>query len=91
VRIEVDRGERLVLTWDDDTVDTFTAEDLRRSCPCAGCREDPAAGRNLLGGVDPVRIDDARLVGGYALNLTFAPDGHATGIFSFSYLRSLTA
>ena len=91
MRIEVDGGERLILTWDDDTVDTLTALELRRLCPCASCREDPAAGRDLLHGVDPVRIADARLVGGYALNLTFSPDGHATGIYSFSYLRSLDA
>jgi DUF971 family protein len=34
-------------------------------------------------------VQGGRLVGGYALSLTFGPDGHATGIFPFGLLRSL--
>ena len=36
-----------------------------------------------------VVIDGAHLVGSYALGLTFAPDGHRTGIFPFDLIASL--
>ncbi len=34
-------------------------------------------------------IQDVQLVGSYAINLTFSPDGHATGIFSYPLLREI--
>lgn len=82
--IEVD-GAVVRVSWEDDRTDVLSAGALRAACPCAGCRE-PAPRR---GGDGPVEVRDARLVGGYAVNFVFAPDGHATGIFSFSLLRSL--
>lgn len=88
-RIELSGGERLVLTWDDGTVASLDVGLLRRRCPCAGCKVDPVPGRNLLAGLDPIRISDVRLVGEYALGLTFTPDDHGAGIYSFSYLRGL--
>ena len=36
-----------------------------------------------------VTIEDANLVGAYAINLVFGPDGHATGIFDWETLRVL--
>ena len=38
------------------------------------------------GAPEPLRIDDARLHGAWALNVTWN-DGHATGIFPFEALR----
>jgi DUF971 family protein len=35
-----------------------------------------------------LKVEDARLVGQYALALSFA-SGHSTGIFTFRYLRQL--
>ncbi len=43
----------------------------------------------MLTGPTPVTITDAALVGAYAVNFSFAPDGHQTGIFPFDRLRSL--
>ncbi len=37
---------------------------------------------------DELKLADARLIGQYALALGFA-SGHATGIYTFRYLRSL--
>ena len=91
-RIEVEDGARVVLTWGDGTSQTLSARELRASCPCAGCR-DPAGAervRLLLGGPVPVTIDDAGLVGDYALGFVFGPDAHRTGIFSFEYLKTLS-
>ena len=81
-RIEIEEGTRVLITWE-----------LRRACPCAGCREPDGRTRidTVLGGPAPVTISDAKLVGGYALGFSFAPDGHSTGIFSFDVLKSLSA
>ena len=92
-RIEVEGGARMVLTWEDGAVQELSARELRASCPCAGCR-DPAGAERLqllLGGPMPVTIDEAALVGDYAVGVVFGPDAHRTGIFSFDYLRSLLA
>lgn len=83
VRIEIEDGA-MTITWDDGRRDDLPGSLLRRSCPCAGCREP--GGMNAH---ESARVLDARLVGGYAVGLRFGPDDHATGIFSFSLLRTL--
>jgi ATP-binding protein involved in chromosome partitioning len=89
-RIDIEQGDRMVLTWPGGAVTSIGAAELRVACPCAECREPSGATaiERLLAGDDPVRVTAARLVGSYAVNLTFAPDGHATGIFSFDLLRA---
>lgn len=88
-RIEVESATTVTLTWDDGAVSTFDASELRAACPCAGCREPAGeeAIRMVLAGLEPVTIQEATLVGGYAINFVFGPDGHGTGIFSFVELR----
>jgi ATP-binding protein involved in chromosome partitioning len=92
-RIEVEQGERMVVTWEDGSVTVLDAGALRAACPCAACREPAGieAMQRTLAGPAVVRIGAARLVGGYAVNLEFAPDGHATGIYPFDLLRSIAA
>ena len=36
----------------------------------------------------PITIEDAQIVGNYAIRFTFS-DGHTAGIYSWEYLRSL--
>ena len=90
-RIEVEEGERVVLTWEDGTTTELTAPELRAACQCAACREPSGEAQTaaVLGGPLPVRIDEAKLVGGYAINFVFTPDGHGTGIYPFEVLRAL--
>lgn len=66
---------------------------LRRACPCAACQGEPDA----LGRVVRPRVEHGpgafeltrwEAVGGYALQLCWA-DGHATGLYTFDYLRRL--
>lgn len=83
-RIEVQNGAEMTITWEDDRVDRFSAAILRSACPCAGCREVATAVPNTT-------IDEVRMVGNYAIGVTFGPDGHATGIYPFDLLRSLGA
>lgn len=88
-RLEVEEGERLVLTWENGSRTVLGARQLRAACHCASCRTE--SGRRATEAVlqGEVKIADARLVGAYALGLTFEPDGHRTGIFSFELLREL--
>ncbi len=83
----------MVITWGDGTESILTASQLRGACQCAECREE--AGRRqterVLTGSEPVTITEARLVGGYAINFVFGPDGHSTGIFPFPAIRTLAA
>ncbi len=86
-KIEVQQGERLVIEWQDGRIDTIEATTLRDTCPCASCRNAPTP----LRPADPetCRISEVGLVGGYAISVVFAPDGHRTGIFSYPFLRDL--
>ncbi len=84
VRIEVEPAS-VLLQWPDGSSERLAAATLRRSCPCAACGTGRAADASAA------TITTARLVGDYALGITFGPDGHATGIFPFDLLRSLGA
>ena len=88
-------GDELAIKWDDGSESFIPLERLRRRCPCAGCR----GGADLLGNVhknppQPMTSEAFRLVrfsyvGGYAIQPVWA-DGHATGIYSFDYLKRVT-
>jgi prepilin-type processing-associated H-X9-DG protein len=90
-RIEEDAAAReVVITWADGHVSRYTYRLLRYACPCAVCVHE-WTGEKLL---DPSRVSaDIRpkqiaQVGAYALRFTWS-DGHMTGIYPFSLLRSL--
>jgi DUF971 family protein len=87
-------GGDLAIKWDDGGESFIPLEKLRRHCPCAGCKGEMDILGNLyknpeqkltLTAFQLVRIAG---VGGYAIQPVWA-DGHATGIFSFDYLRQL--
>jgi DUF971 family protein len=87
-------GGELAIKWDDGRESFIPLEALRRQCPCAGCRGERDIMGNLYKGPDepltPRSFQLARIVnvGGYAIQPIWA-DGHASGIFSFDYLRGL--
>lgn len=91
-RIEVTGSEGLVLTWADGTVTHATATALRRSCPCADCRTERESRPKLrLTALGPEpSIAGAGLVGDYGLGITFGPDGHRTGIFTWELLAEVS-
>jgi len=87
-------GTELAIKWADGREDFIPLETLRRLCPCAGCMGE----RDIMGNVyksppqtlsprafQLTRID---VIGGYAIQPAWA-DGHATGIYSYDYLRRL--
>ena len=85
-------GKELALKWDDGGESFILLEKLRRACPCAGCKGE----MDVMGKVyksperplSPAAFQLVRLerVGTYALQPVWA-DGHATGIYSFDYLK----
>jgi DUF971 family protein len=89
-------GEELAIKWDDGTESYVRLETLRRHCPCAGCRGE----KDILGNVykapeRPLPVPAFQLVrvgsvGGYAIQPVWA-DGHATGLFSYDYLKRLAS
>ena len=84
--------EHLRIEWKDGLVSQFEARQLRLACPCAACVEE-GTGRKLLeeGRIPPdIQLLEAELVGRYALCFQWS-DHHRTGIFSWSYLRALSA
>jgi DUF971 family protein len=85
-----DGDANLRITWADGRVCNFDAPALRRACPCAGCVNEWTGERMLRPETisDALSISDMELVGRYALNFRWS-DGHATGIYSFRYLREL--
>ena len=85
-----DRGLRI--QWDRSGPETtLPARALRLACPCAGCKEE-MTGRPLL---DPVTVAadvhplSVELVGAYGIRVRWS-DGHATGIYTFAALHSLS-
>ena len=87
-------GEEVAIKWDDSSESYITLEKLRKACPCAGCKGEMDVMGNLYKGPErpltPSSFQLVRLemVGGYAVQPVWA-DGHATGLYTFEYLRKL--
>lgn len=87
--IEVERERGVTVVFGDEVSCTYTLEELRTHCPCAGCRGDREAGRApwpTAASPQPLSITDASLVGAWGLSFTWN-DGHSAGIYPFSSLR----
>jgi DUF971 family protein len=78
--------------WENGHRSTYSGERLRWACPCAECRGEAGAPGRLSRvkslAPDELRVHDVTLVGQYALQIAFE-SGHATGLYTFTYLRSL--
>jgi DUF971 family protein len=87
-------GEEIAIKWDDGSESFIPLATLRRYCPCAGCKgEVDIMGNVYKGPEQPLRPEAVRLrhleaVGSYAIQPVWA-DGHATGIYSFDYLKRI--
>ena len=87
-------GEELAIKWDDGNESFIPLEKLRRHCPCAGCKGE----RDIMGNLyknpekplSPAAFQLRRMehVGSYAIQPVWG-DGHATGLFSYEYLREV--
>jgi len=80
-------SRRFAVSWADGQTLEIPHRILRGYCPCASCQGHSGATRFVDSG-DP-ELRDIGQVGNYALELTWG-DGHATGIYTFPYLRRLS-
>jgi DUF971 family protein len=89
-------GNELAVKWDDGGESFIPLEKLRRACPCAGCKGETDIMGNVYKNpeqelsVAAFELKRIVSVGGYAIQPVWA-DGHATGIFSFDYLKRVAA
>lgn len=81
-------GSRLELIYADGSTATLSSEFLRVHSPSAEVRGHGPGQEVLQYGKKLVKIDRIEKVGHYALQLYFN-DGHATGIYSWDYLKDL--
>ena len=84
----------MAIKWEDGSESFVRLEKLRRACPCAGCKGEVDVMGNLYKNpeqpLSPAAFRLVRLesVGGYALQPVWGDD-HATGLYSFDYLKRL--
>ncbi|MBI1368658.1 MAG: DUF971 domain-containing protein [Planctomycetes bacterium] len=97
--LDLDKTKALTVTWTDGTVSVYPIAYLRKMSPSAEMkvlREQQASNpltvlpdkiaRGMESG--PLAAVDAELVGNYAIRIRFS-DGHDTGIYSWTYLRTI--
>jgi len=93
-RIKLAAGnDSLAIQWSDGHESRYPYAYLRRKCPCATCGgaapiAHTAAGSLPILGQEPLRPLSAELAGRYALQIHWS-DRHASGIYSFEYLRAI--
>lgn len=89
-------GTEVAIKWDDDSEGFIAMDRLRALSPSAETQGE----RDLLGNAitgdekgkdfSGVTVTGWVPVGGYAIQFTFS-DGHRTGLYTFEYLREITA
>jgi DUF971 family protein len=92
VNIAVIGGE-IAIAWNDGGESYISIRSIREACPCAGCCGEPdALGRvakpEVKHGPGSFELRGWQIVGGYAFQPSWG-DGHATGLYTFAYLRKL--
>jgi DUF971 family protein len=100
VKINVTTGTGVDIEWDDGHQTHFGFQWLRDACPCATCTEErnnhhrnpgepvKQAATLLPMYKEPAKPKEVKPVGRYALNIAWN-DGHASGIYSWDYLREM--
>jgi DUF971 family protein len=94
VKIKIAAGnDTLAVEWSDGHASVYPYAYLRDRCPCAMCTDKHAGPASPVTplpmfGKRRLALQKAELVGRYAVQL-FWNDGHASGIYSFEYLREL--
>ncbi len=100
VKVHVSTGAGVDVTWSDGHASHYDFVYLRDLCPCALCDDErkKKTSKAGSGGTAPAaalpmfkpkpKARSAHAMGHYAIQIDFT-DGHATGIYSFDYLRTI--
>jgi DUF971 family protein len=88
-------GNELAIRWPDGEESFYPLEQVRRHCPCAACCGEPGLTRPVPAQTSSLTAESFRLrgmqtVGGYGIQPTWE-DGHGTGIYSWEYLKKISA
>jgi len=83
-------SRKLEIWYDDTESIVLSAEYLRVFSPSAEVRGHSPDQRVLQTGKKDVAIESIESIGNYAIRIVFS-DGHDSGIYSWSYLRELSA
>jgi DUF971 family protein len=85
--VKAPHGAReMQITWADGFRGVIPHEVLRGYCPCAHCQGHGGSMRFVPGG--DLDLREIEPVGNYGLSFAWG-DGHATGIYTFRWLRAL--
>ncbi len=88
-------GNHISFSWSDGEEQDLDLKTLREACPCALCQGE----RDVIGTLHKVNnegeiasceLKSYQIIGGYGLQFVWN-DRHATGIYSFDYLRGLSS
>ena len=100
VKVNVTTGTGMDIEWDDGHRTHYNFQWLRDACPCATCNEErqnqgrkPGEPEHKTAALlpmykEPPKPKEVKPVGRYALSITWN-DGHASGIYSWDYLREM--
>ncbi len=93
--MDIKKDKGLTIEWHDGSASYYSVAYLRRMSPSADARDlreklerNPLTVLPASRASGPLTILSAELAGNYALHITFS-DGHATGIYSWKYLREI--
>jgi DUF971 family protein len=93
--IDLKKDKGLTIEWSDGSTSYYSIPYLRKMSPSADARDlreklrsNPLTVLPASRSSGPLVATDAQLVGNYAIQITFS-DGHATGLFSWKYLREI--
>ena len=83
----------VLVKWSDGHEATYSYAYLRQRCPCATCRDTPPTVKVTpdpfpIHGKDVIKVTGAAPVGHYAIQFNLN-ENHATGIYSYVYLREI--
>lgn len=93
-QIKILDKDKLSLTWNDDTLTIISLKYLRDECPCAGCKGETILFKTFRPAKPPIitpemyQVKGIDVVGDYAIKISWK-DGHDTGIYSWTYLKTL--
>jgi len=94
--LDLKKDQGLTIQWSDGQKSYYPIAYLRKMSPSAEMRElrkqmnrDPLTILpDNMGSSDTITATDAEMIGNYAIKITFN-DGHATGLYSWTYLREI--
>lgn len=91
VQIKIINSKELFIKWNDASESIISLLKMRKMCPCATCvseRDEQGKSYIPIFSGNQLSVKNIQQVGSYAISIHWM-DGHSTGIFEYSFLKSL--